>query len=134
MQGLGYAIAMSRLLTHPHISDVTVASILHALSDPVRMGIVSELLKSGDSMNCREMTVKLAQPIAKSTCSQHYRVLREAGLISSERKGVDLSSRVRDAELETRFPGLLAAILAAYKREMVRAAHLKRVGSKARTR
>jgi DNA-binding transcriptional ArsR family regulator len=125
---------MSRLLTHPHISDVTVASILHALSDPVRIRIVGELLKTRDGMNCTEMTVKLAQPMAKSTCSQHYRVLREAGLISSERKGVDLSSRVRDADLETRFPGLLASILESYKKEMVRGARLKRVGLKARTR
>jgi DNA-binding transcriptional ArsR family regulator len=113
---------MSRLLTHPHIRDVTVASILHALSDPVRLGIVSELLKARDGMNCTAMTVKLAQHMPKSTCSQHYRILREAGLISSERKGVDLSSRVRDAELETRFPGLLTAILKSYKKETSRTA------------
>jgi DNA-binding transcriptional ArsR family regulator len=125
---------MSRLLTHPHISDVTVASILHALSDPVRIGIVSELLKTREGMNCTKMTVKLARPMAKSTCSQHYRILREAGLISSERKGVHLSSRVRDAELQTRFPGLLAAILESHKKEIVQAARLKRVGVKVRAR
>jgi DNA-binding transcriptional ArsR family regulator len=119
---------MSRLLTHPDIRDVTVAGILHALSDPVRLAIVSELLKARDGMNCTKMTVKLAQPMPKSTCSQHYRILREAGLICSERKGVDLSSRVRDAELAAWFPGLLSAILKSYKKESVRTARLRRAG------
>jgi DNA-binding transcriptional ArsR family regulator len=108
---------MSRPLTHPHINDVTVAGILHALSDPVRLGIVSKLLTDLDGMNCIEMTLKLKLAMPKSTCSQHYRILREAGLIASERKGVDLSSRVRASELETRFPGLLASILKSYKKE-----------------
>jgi DNA-binding transcriptional ArsR family regulator len=68
-------------------------------------------------MNCTETTLKLNLAIPKSTCSQHYRILREAGLIVSERRGVDLSSRVRAAELETRFPGLLSSILKSYKKE-----------------
>jgi DNA-binding transcriptional ArsR family regulator len=117
---------MSRLLTHPHISDVTVAGILHALSDPVRIGIVSELLKSRRGMNCTETALKLKRPMAKSTCSQHYRILRESGLIASERKGVDLSSRVRAAELEGRFPGLLHSILQSYRKESKRNLNEKR--------
>src|SRR5271154_3117801 len=113
---------MSRLLTHPHMRDVTVAAILHALSDPVRIGIISELLKSRRGMNCTETTLKLKRPMAKSTCSQHYRILRESGLIASERRGVDLSSRVRASELQSRFPGLLASILKSYKKETSRPA------------
>jgi DNA-binding transcriptional ArsR family regulator len=113
---------MARPLTHPHIDDVTVAGILHALSDPVRLGIVNKLLKSPAGMNCRQTTLKLKLTMPKSTCSQHYRILREAGLIASERKGVDLSSRVRASELETRFPGLLASILKSYTKETASAA------------
>jgi DNA-binding transcriptional ArsR family regulator len=108
---------MARPLTHPHIDDVTVAGILHALSDPVRLGIVNKLLKSPAGMNCTQTTLKLKLTMPKSTCSQHYRILREAGLIVSERKGVDLSSRVRASELETRFPGLLGSILKSYTKE-----------------
>jgi DNA-binding transcriptional ArsR family regulator len=108
---------MARPLTHPHIDDVTVAGILHALSDPVRLGIVSKLLKAPAGTNCTEMTLKLKLVMPKSTCSQHYRILREAGLIVSERRGVDLSSRVRASELETRFPGLLASIIQSYTKE-----------------
>ncbi|HME40285.1 MAG TPA: ArsR family transcriptional regulator [Steroidobacteraceae bacterium] len=113
---------MARLLTHPHIDDVTVAGILHALADPTRLGIVNKLLKNPAGMNCREMTLKLDLSMPKSTCSQHYRILREAGLIASERRGVDLSSRVRAAELEARFPGLLASILKSFAKETSRAA------------
>jgi DNA-binding transcriptional ArsR family regulator len=111
---------MARPLTHPHIDDVTVAGILHALSDPVRLCIVAKLLNSTGGMNCTETTLKLKLAMPKSTCSQHYRILREAGLIVSERRGVDLSSRVRGAELEERFPGLLASILKSHKKETSR--------------
>ena len=113
---------MARPLTHPHIDEVTVAGILHALSDPVRLGIISRLLKAPAGMNCRETTLKLKLAMPKSTCSQHYRILREAGLIVSERRGGDLTSRVRAAELDTRFPGLLASILKSYKKEASRPA------------
>ena len=113
---------MARPLTHPHIDDVTVAGIMHALSDPVRLSLVSKLLKTPAGMNCTETTQKLKLAMPKSTCSQHYRILREAGLIASERRGVDLSSHVRAAELETRFPGLLASILKSYKKEASRQA------------
>src|ERR1700738_1916326 len=116
---------MGRPLTHPHIDDVTVAGILHALSDPVRLGIVSTLLKTPAGMNCTETTLKLNLAMPKSTCSQHYRILREAGLIVSERRGVDLSSRVRTAELEARFPGLPASIIQSYKKESSRPARAK---------
>lgn len=100
------------------MGTVTVAGILHALADPIRLAIVSELLHSGRRMNCTETRGKLPQPMPKSTCSQHYRILREAGLIESERKGTELASRVRDDELRARFPGLLQSILASYEREV----------------
>jgi DNA-binding transcriptional ArsR family regulator len=111
---------MARPLTHPQIDDVTIAGVLHALSDPVRLGIVSKLMKAPGGMNCTETTLKLKLAMPKSTCSQHYRILREAGLIVSERRGVDLSSRVRALELEARFPGLLASILKSYAKETSR--------------
>jgi DNA-binding transcriptional ArsR family regulator len=72
-------------------------------------------------MNCTETTLKLNVAMPKSTCSQHYRILREAGLILSERRGVDLSSCLRAAELQTRFPGLLASILKSHEKETLRA-------------
>jgi DNA-binding transcriptional ArsR family regulator len=107
----------NRPLHHPNIESVTVADILHALADPVRLAIVSELRDAESEMNCVETMSKAEVALAKSTCSQHFQILREAGLIRCERKGVELSSRLRQSELEDRFPGLLTAILKAYKAE-----------------
>jgi DNA-binding transcriptional ArsR family regulator len=108
------------------MDDITVSGILHALADPVRLAIISELMKADGGMNCTETTAKLDLAMPKSTCSQHYRVLRESGIIESERKGVELASRVRSRELESRFPGLLQSILKAYKRDGVKS-HGRRV-------
>ena len=45
-------------------------------------------------------------------------MLREAGLISSEHKGVELRNQMRSNDLVPKFGRLLDAILAAYKQEM----------------
>ena len=52
--------------------------------------------------------------IPKSSLSQHFKVLREAGLIRSERHGVEMRNYSRCAEIDQRFPGLLVSILTAY--------------------
>ncbi|WP_206781197.1 ArsR/SmtB family transcription factor, partial [Escherichia coli] len=49
--------------------------------------------------------------LAPSTISHHHRILRESGLIRSEKRGVAVVNSVRRDEIEARFPGLLAAIL-----------------------
>jgi DNA-binding transcriptional ArsR family regulator len=59
------------------------------------------------------MTVT-AIAVPKSTVSQHFKVLREAGLIRSERRGVEMRNAPRCAEIESRFPGLIAAVMSAY--------------------
>jgi DNA-binding transcriptional ArsR family regulator len=106
-----------RPLRHPAIEQVTVADILHALSDPARLGIVSELMRAESGLSCVETMVRVGKTLPKSTCSQHYQILRDAGLIRCERKGVELSSRLRLHEVEGRFPGLLKSVLEAYERE-----------------
>lgn len=106
-----------RPLYHPEIGCVTLAGLLHALADPVRLAIVAELLGAEEGMNCVETMSRAEVSLPKSTCSQHYQILREAGLILCERKGVELSSRLRLSELNARFPGLMESILKAYQME-----------------
>jgi DNA-binding transcriptional ArsR family regulator len=106
-----------RPLHHPDIASVTVAGILHALADPVRLAIVSELMDAEAGMSCVETMGRMDVVLPKSTCSQHFQILREAGLIFSERRGVELSSRLRYREIEGCFPGLLSSILKAYGKE-----------------
>lgn len=107
---------------------MTLAGLLFALSDPVRLAIVRELLKSPAGLNCTEATARLALSMPKSTCSQHYRILRESGLILSERRGTELVSRVRVQLLAERFPGLLESVVKAYEREVHSAPRRRRGG------
>ncbi|HEX2918882.1 MAG TPA: helix-turn-helix domain-containing protein [Edaphobacter sp.] len=101
-------------LFHPSIDDVSVESILHALSDPVRVAIFTQIAASQCSATCSAFQHILEQPVPKSTLSQHFKVLRESGLIHAERKGVEMHNSSRCAEVDARFPGLIASIIKAY--------------------
>ncbi len=103
-----------RPLVHPSIDDVTVEGILHALSDPVRAAIYADIANSDCSQNCSNYLTVREKAIPKSTLSQHFKALREAGLIRGERIGVEMQNSTRCAEIDKRFPGLIAAILGAH--------------------
>lgn len=103
-----------RPLVHPSIEDVTVEGILHALSDPVRAAIYARLAGLSCAAICSDFLQVSDRNIPKSTLSQHFRALREAGLIRSERQGVEMLNTTRCAEIEQRFPGLIGAILKAH--------------------
>jgi DNA-binding transcriptional ArsR family regulator len=106
-----------RPLYHPTLKEITVQGILYALSDPVRVGIFAQLLKSDSPANCSKFLNIKKTPLPKSTLSQHFKILREAGLIRSERKGVELQNRTRCPELQKRFGPMVTAILQAYEKE-----------------
>jgi len=83
--------------------------VLHALSDPIRLEIVTKLRDCGDERRCGSFDV----PVTKSTLTHHFRVLRDAGIISQRQEGTARLSRLRSGDLDARFPGLLDAVLAA---------------------
>jgi len=103
-----------RPLFHPSIEDITVEGILHALSDPVRVAIYADIVSQECSQNCSTFLTVSDKTIPKSTLSQHFRELREAGLIRGERRGVEVHNTSRCTELERRFPGLIRAIVNAH--------------------
>ena len=103
-----------RPLFHPSIEDVTVEAILHALSDPVRVAIYADIVGSACPQTCSTFLKVREKAIPKSTLSQHFKALREAGLIRGERRGVEMHNTSRCAEIEQRFPGLIAAIVKAH--------------------
>src|ERR1700712_2841149 len=107
-----------RPLFHPSIDDVSVEGILHALSDPVRVTIFSQIASSECSQRCSDFLNVIDKDIPKSTLSQHFKVLREAGLIRGERQGVEMQNTSRCAEIDQRFPGLLRTILNAHTIQM----------------
>src|ERR1700684_4243100 len=111
--GMTTLIAM-RPLFHPSTEYITVEGILHALSDPVRVAIYADIVGQECSQNCSTFLTVSDKTIPKSTLSQHFRELREAGLIRGERRGVEVHNTSRCAEVEQRFPGLIRAIVDAH--------------------
>ncbi len=93
---------------HPAAAEIELAAVLHALSDPIRLKIVAALAPGGER-TCSSIDL----PVVKSTCTHHFRVLREAGVIRVRLEGKTRLNSLRRAELEQRFPGLVDAVLGA---------------------
>jgi DNA-binding transcriptional ArsR family regulator len=110
-----------RPLFHPSLDDVRLETILHALSDPDRVAIFAEISGGGCAETCSAFAAIRDRVIPKSSLSHHFKVLREAGLIRSERNGVAMRNTSRCAEVDARFPGLIDALLSAYARDAARA-------------
>ncbi len=49
--------------------------------------------------------------MTKSSASYHWRVLRESGVVEQRREGRYLYLRLRRADLDDRFPGVLDAVV-----------------------
>ena len=96
-----------RAITHPEAERFELSGVLHALSDPVRLEIV-RTLADGDEVSSGRLEV----PVSKSTLTHHLKVLREAGLTRTRSEGVLRLVSLRRDDVEERFPGLLACVLA----------------------
>jgi DNA-binding transcriptional ArsR family regulator len=103
-----------RPLFHPALEDIRPEAILYALSDPERVAIFAQLGGAAGGGTCSALAQLGDRVIPKSSLSNHFKVLRESGLILSERQGVEMRNQTRCAELDERFPGLIKAILLAY--------------------
>jgi DNA-binding transcriptional ArsR family regulator len=90
---------------HPKEDEITLTKVLAALSDPVRLSIVSALAHKGE---CGWSGFDTC--VSNSTLSHHMKVLREAGVICNRGDGTRCIVSLRP-ELEHNFPGLLTSIL-----------------------
>ena len=95
----------------PDLATIEIASVLHALADPVRLQIVQQVAGcgAGGELTCGELEL----PVAKSTGSHHLKVLSSAGVIAEREQGTRKYLRLRREELDRRFPGLIDSVLAA---------------------
>ncbi|HMC04824.1 MAG TPA: transcriptional regulator, partial [Actinomycetota bacterium] len=59
-------------LYHPTREQIALPGVLHALSDPLRLDLVRQLDGDGVERACGSFGL----PIAKSTATHHWRVLR----------------------------------------------------------
>lgn len=94
---------------HPSKEDITLTGIFGALADPVRLKIFKSLVEEKSCMSCSEASP--SEKLAKSTLSNHFRALREAGLIRTIKQGVENRNSIRTADIEERFPGLLKTVM-----------------------
>jgi len=101
------ATSEARPLDHPEPEAIRLEAVLHALSDPIRLKIVGDLAMGHDDMAC----IAFELPVSKSTSTHHFRVLREAGVIRQHYRGTSRISKLRNEDLQARFPGLLDAVL-----------------------
>lgn len=99
---------MARPLLHPSVEDLKLENVLYALADPVRLEIVRRLVSGDCPLNC---SASAPAHLAKSTLSHHFQILREAGLVRSERRGTEVVNEPRIDEVERAFPGVVSAIL-----------------------
>ncbi|MFH9348992.1 ArsR/SmtB family transcription factor [Kitasatospora sp. NPDC053057] len=90
---------------HPSIEEMDLRTVLNALADPLRYGVVAALLREaeGTARTCASFNL----PVSKSTITHHFRVLREAGLVRQVDRGNNRAATLRREDLDKRFPGLL---------------------------
>lgn len=108
LRSIAEAVIICRMRTynHPDPEDFALERVFHALSDPVRLGIVLHLARVTEA-TCGELDG--GRP--KSSVSHHFRILREAGLVQTRVEGTVHQNTLRRAELDARFPGLMAAVV-----------------------
>jgi DNA-binding transcriptional ArsR family regulator len=92
----------------PPIEGVSLGQVFRALADPLRCAVIAELAAGRD--DGERACASFPMPVAKSTKTHHWRVLRDAGLIRQRAAGNGTFVRLRRAEFEQRFPGLLDTI------------------------
>lgn len=100
----------------PAREELDLGAVLHALSDPVRLRIVAALANADGPRACGSFDL----PVTKSTCTHHFRVLRQAGVISQRPVGTTRLNELRRSDLDARFPGLLVTVLRAAGPQLAR--------------
>ncbi|MEU7636258.1 MULTISPECIES: ArsR/SmtB family transcription factor [unclassified Streptomyces] len=103
------AVSGARSLPHPDREEIRLAQVLHALADPMRLRIVCALAAAEGELNCADIEL----PVSKSTCTHHFRVLREHGVIQQIYRGTAKMNGLRRADLDALFPGLIDGVLRA---------------------
>ncbi|MER6016402.1 ArsR/SmtB family transcription factor [Streptomyces bluensis] len=101
---------MARYFAQPDVDEIEILDVMKALSDEVRMRLIS-VLADGEYHACRPEEFDIG--VQKSTLSHHFKVLRKAGLTMTRLEGRNHQVRLRREDLAQRFPGLLDSVIAA---------------------
>ena len=110
---------MPKPLHHPERHQITLSGVLEALSDPIRREIVEQLARHGE-----DYCSAFLNSASKTNLSYHLARLRTAGVLRVRPEGTRRVLSLRTDDLETRFPGLLRAVLANARRERARSSRM----------
>jgi len=100
---------MSAEYPSPDMKDVELVDVLHALADPTRLHIVRVL---GDGKPHSKTADEWGMDVQKSALSYHFKALRETGITNTIVNGRTHAIQLRRDELDAKFPGLIAALIA----------------------
>ena len=100
---------MSAEYPSPDMKDVDLVDVLHALADPTRLQIVRIL---ADGVAHPKTAAAWGLELQKSAMAYHFKALREAGVTNTIVTGRTHSIQLRRRELDAKFPGLIAALIA----------------------
>lgn len=93
-------------LEHPSRDQLTIEAVVAALDHPVRLRVVRTLADRSEQ-TCQQ----ILPDMTKSSASHHWKVLRENGIVQQRREGRNLYMRLRREDLDSRFPGVLDAVI-----------------------
>ncbi len=99
-----------RTYEHPDTCDIAIPRVLFALSEPLRLNMVRMLAERGEVDS-----IDLGPDLPRSTLTHHTSLLRESGVVFVRAEGRKCMIRLRDDDLEQRFPGLLSTVLSGYE-------------------
>jgi DNA-binding transcriptional ArsR family regulator len=109
------------LLEQPARDAIDLGAVFSALADPLRRHAIAVLatLPDGEERSCASFGFE----VAKASLTHHFKVLREAGLISQVDYGNRRASTLRRADIEARFSGLLGLLTRELQQEEKRQEH-----------
>jgi DNA-binding transcriptional ArsR family regulator len=110
---------MSRSLRHPTRDQIDLPMVLDCLSDPTRLAIVYTLAqreRGAGELCCGDFNALSG----KSNLAYHFAKLRESGVMQTRIVGTNRLMKLRRADLEARFPGLLDAVISSAARDAER--------------
>lgn len=93
---------------HPEPTEMQLSAVLAALADPLRRRVVTTLINEPEGTERTCVSFELG--VSKSSLTYHFRLLREAGLVTQINYGNSRKVRLRHDDLEQRFPGLLTLL------------------------
>lgn len=99
-----------RIYHHPEVEEISIPRVLFALSEPLRLNMVQRLFRQGETDS-----IELGPDLPRSTLTHHTGLLRESGIVFVRSEGRKCMIKLRTADLEERFPGLLDTVMAGYR-------------------